>query len=65
MKTQNNPGCRVEIDNTALNLHLFSAGPPGNRSLRTRLRAIIDPASKIITGYWFDLSDSDDDEDGG
>lgn len=65
MKTQNNPGCRMEIDHTVLDLHLFSAGLPGNRSLRTRLRTMIDPASKIITGHWVDLSNSDDDEEGG
>lgn len=65
MKTQSNPGCRVEIDHTVLDLHLFSADPHGNRSLQTRPRTITDPASKIITGYWLDLSDSDDDEEGG
>lgn len=47
-----------------LDLHLFSADSHGNRSLETRLRTIMDPASKIITGYWLDLSDSDDDEEG-
>lgn len=64
MKTPNSRGCRVEIDHTVLNMHLFSADPLGNRSLRTRLRIDIDSASKIIAGIQPDVSDFADDNEG-